>query len=174
MVLWAGISAGNYWRCYRCYRGLRTASVAVPLAIALSDNPDVPQQSGVRAHLYVESRTDNGIAPDDAALHLSPHRKDALRALSFPDSPTGKDSRPHTVRRYLSQRHPTGCRGPRLWGETGCQHHTVTVQRIQRGRFWDQPGDHAGHRSTGQASGISVFPPALLPIPLIPGGHQAG
>ena len=128
---------------------------------------------GAGAYLSVESQSDNGIDPDDTALHLSPHRKDALRALPFPVCPAGKDSRPHTLRRYLSQRHSARCRSPRLRGEAGRQYHTVTDQRIQRGRFRDQPSDHAGHRREGQASNVSVRQPALLPISLIPGSHQA-
>ena len=129
---------------------------------------------GNSTRLSVESQSDNGIDPDDTALHLSPHRKDALRALPFPDSPTGKDSRPHTLRRYLSQHHSARRRSPRLRGKAGRQHHTVTVQRIQRGRFWDQPSDRASRQRTGQASDVSVRQPALLPVSLVPGGHQAG
>lgn len=80
-----------------------------------------PNQSyiGNSTHLSVESQSDNGVDPDDAALHLSPHRKDALRALPFPVSPAGEDSRPRTLRRYLSQRPPARCRSPRLRGEAG-------------------------------------------------------
>ena len=115
---------------------------------------------GNSTRLPVESQSDNGIDPDDTALHLSPHRKDALRALPFPDSPAGKDSRPHTLRRYLSRRRSARCRSPRLRGKAGRQHHTVTDQRIQRGRFRNQPSDRASRQREGQASDVSVRQPA--------------
>ena len=150
----------------------------MPMAAALTQHRNGPALNqfhiGNSTRLSVESQSDNGIDPDDTALHLSPHRKDALRALPFPDSPTGKDSRPHTLRRCLSQHHSARRRSPRLRGEAGRQHHTVTDQRIQRGRFRNQPGDRAGRQRTGQASDVSVRQPAFLPISLIPGGHQAG
>ena len=138
-----------------------------------SAQPADRSHTGKGTHQSVESQSDNGIDPDDTALHLSPHRKDALRVLPFPVPPAGKDSRPHTLRRYLSQRHSARCRSPRLRGKAGHQYHTVTDQRIQRGRFRNQPGDRAGHRREGQASDVSVRQPALLPVSLVPGGHQA-
>ena len=136
--------------------------------------PNERSRIGTGTHLPVESRTDNGIDPDDTAPHLSPHRKDALRAPPFSHFPSGVGSRPRAVRQYSGEHRPPGCGSPRPRNAPKHQHHTVTVQRIQRGRFRSQPGDRAGHRRTGQTSDISVLPPALLPIPLILGGHQAG